>query len=137
MKLYFLIILSLLTLTACAPQSDVEEAKREIGRLKAENAQLKAQLAKKPTLPVHMALREAMMGPGYVAMFNTTVKSSIPVLVTVKSAALGTVKKFELHLNPNTTTELGHAEGAAIEDGDTIIIENNNYSAATLTANVK
>ena len=136
MKFYALLILSLLTLVACSPKSDVDEAKREAERLKAENAELKAQLAKKPAIPVSMSLRKAMMGPGYVAMFNTTVKSSVSVLVTVKSAALGTVKKFELHLNPNVTTELGHAEGAVIENGDTITVENNNYSSVTFTVNV-
>ena len=136
MKFYALLILSLLTLVACSPKSDVDEAKREAERLKAENAELKAQLAKKPEIPVSMSLRKAMMGPGYVAMFDTTVKSPVPVLVTVKSAALGTVKKFELHLNPNVTTELGHAEGAVIEKGDTITVENNNYSSVTFTVNV-
>lgn len=136
MKFYSLLILSFLTLAACSPKSDVDEAKREAERLKAENAELKAQLAKKPALPVSMSLRKAMMGPGYVAMFNTTVKSPVPVLVTVKSAALGTIKKFELHLKPNTTTELGHAEGAAIGKDDIVTIENNNYSSVTFTVNV-
>ena len=136
MKFYSLLTFSLLTLAACSPKSDVDQAKREAERLKAENAQLKAELAKKPVLPVKMSLRKAMMGPGYVAIFNTTVKNPVPVLVTVKSAALGTAKKFELHLNPNTPAELGHLEGAVIENGDSITLENNNYSSASFTVSV-
>ncbi len=136
MKFYHLLLVSLLALSACAPQSDLDEAKREIERLKVENEQLKAQLAKKPALPVTMSLRKAMMGPGHVAMFNTTVKSPVSVLVTVKSAALGTTKKFELHLSPSIPTELGYTDGAAIEQGDTITLENNNYSPATFVVNI-
>ncbi len=143
MKLKTLVVCSALLLTACAPKSDVDAAKKQIEQLQtqvaslqAENAQLKAQLAKKPELPVTMSLRKAMMGPGYVAVFNTTVKSPISVLAKLRSASLGTTKQFELHLNPNAATELGHVEGAVIENGDTITLENNNYSTATFTAKV-
>lgn len=151
MKSNYWFILLLLMLVACSPKSEVDQTKRVAESLKAENAELKAslkaekaenaelksQLAKKPALPVNMSLRKAMMGPGYVAKFSTTVKDSVPVIVTVKSAALGTTKRFELHLNPITTTELGHAEGATIEKGDTITIENNNFSPATFVVNVR
>jgi hypothetical protein len=137
MKGYCLLVLAVLFMAGCARRSELDEANREIGRLKAENAELQSQLAKKPQLPVTMSLRKAMLGPGLVAVFNTTVKASVPVLVTVKSAALGTLKKFELHLNSNLPTELGHAEGAAIEQGDTITLENNNYSLAAFVVNMK
>lgn len=138
-KVLFITALALSAI-ACAPKSEVDEAKRIIGELQAqvqalqaENQQLKAALAKKPELPVTMGLRKALTGPGYVAVFNTTVKSPVSVLATLKSAALGTTKQFELHLNPTSATELGYLEGATIEAGDTISLENSNYSTVTFT----
>lgn len=111
--------------------------KSQVQNLEGEGAQLKSELAKKPAPPVTLSLRQALIGPGYVAVFNTTVKSPVAVLATVKSAALGTAKKFELHLNPVGPTELGHLEGAVIERGDVIILENTNYSPAVFTITAK
>jgi len=143
-KAKVLLVCSALIISACAPQSDLDSAKKQINELRArlaalevENAKLKAQIAKKPELPVTMSLRKAVMGPGYVAVFNTTVKSPVTVLATLKSAALGTSKQFELRLNPTTATELGHLEGAVIERGDTITLENNNYSPIIFSVIVK
>lgn len=136
------LICSALLVTACAPKSDLDAAKKQIEELQAqitalsaENTHLKDQLAKKPELPVTLSLRKAVMGPGFVAAFNTTIKSPISVLVTIKSAALGTTKQLELHLNPTGPAEIGHLEGAIIEAGDTITLENSNYSSATFTVN--
>ncbi len=144
MRLKLLIACFALLLTACAPKSDLDAAKKQIEQLQTqvatlqtENTQLKAQLAKKPELPVTMSLRKAMMGPGLVAVFNTTVKSPVSALAIIHSASLGTTKQFELHLNPNVATELGHLEGAVIENGDTITLRNNNYSDVTFTVNTK
>ena len=77
-----------------------------------------------------------MMGPGNVAILNTTVKSNVPVLITLHSAALGTSKVFERHLDPSHPTELGHLEGAVIENGDTITIKNQNYSPVSFTVSL-
>jgi hypothetical protein len=100
-KIKMLLISSAILLSACAPKSELEAANNQIAELKntiaqlqAENSQLKAQVEKKPELPVNLSLRKAMMGPGFVAVFNTTVKSPVSVLATVNSAALGTSKKF-------------------------------------------
>lgn len=144
MRLKLLVVGFVLLLTACAPKSDLDAAKKQIeglqtqvAALQTENAHLKAQLERKPELPVTLSLRKAMMGPGLVAIFNTTVKSPVSVLATIHSVSLGTTKEFELHLNPNVATELGHLEGAVIENGDTITLRNNNYSDVTFTVNTK
>ena|SRR6266849_3959068 len=121
-------IVAVLSLVGCVPKSDLDAAQKQIAELQAQVQALKGELAKKPKLPVTMALRRAMLGPGYVAVFNTTIKSPVSVLATIKSKALSTTKKFELHLDPSTATELGYREGATIEAGDTITLENNNYS---------
>lgn len=140
-------VLSLL-FAACVSKSELEKAQTENNNLRAQVAQLQQQvtelqsklqetssqlstatseLARKPTIPVKISFRRALLGPGYVAVFNTTIKQDFPVLVTIKSKALGTSQKFRLSLSQATSTELGHSEGAPIEAGDEIIIENTNY----------
>jgi len=88
-----------------------------------------------PDLPVSVSFRNAMMGPGKVAVFNTTIKSPISVLVTVQSAALGTSKQFELHLDPTRPSELGHLEGVVIESGDVVTVVNKNYLPVSIRLN--
>lgn len=161
MKVISFLILSLFSLSACAPKSELDEANKKIAELQAQaaaaqaetvrlraeakaaknenqtlearNSQLQAKVDEKPNLPVTLSFRKAMMGPGYVAIFNTTIKAPVAVLVNLHSAALGTTKQFELHLDSTHPTELGHMEGAVIENGDTITVENQNYSPTRFT----
>ena len=147
-----------IALSACAPKSELDAAQKRVSELQAQvatlqsqltelqsqattaqaaNAQLKEQLEKKPALPVTVSFRKALAGPGYVAIFNTTVKSPVSVLATLKSIALGTSKSFELHLDPSVASERGHLEGIVIEQGDILTMENQNYSPVTVTVNVK
>ena len=88
-----------------------------------------------PELPVSVSSRAAMMGPGKVAIFNTTIKSPISVLVTIESAALGTTKQFELRLDPTKPSELGHLEGVVIESGDLITVKNQKYAPIKVRIN--
>lgn len=119
-----------------AAQSETEKTKAqaalEAQSLEAKAAQLQAKVNEKPEIPVSMSFRKALTGPGLVAVFTTTVKSAVPVLVTHKSSALGTTKQFELHLDPKLSKELGHLEGATISSGDSITIENQNFSPKTV-----
>jgi len=159
MKVMSLLVLVLLS--ACAPKSELDEANKKIAELQAQaaasqaetakiraeaeaakntnqnleaqNSQLQAKVDEKPELPVTLSFRKAIMGPGYVAIFNTTIKAPVAVLVNLHSAALGTTKQIELHLDSTHPTELGHMEGAVIENGDTITIENQNYSPISFT----
>lgn len=107
---------------------EAEVAKNENQNLEAKNSQLQAKVDEKPELPVTVSFRKAQMGPGGVAIFNTTIKSQVPILITVYSASLGTTKHFERQLAATHPTELGHMEGAALNNGDTITIANQNYS---------
>lgn len=85
----------------------------------------------KPELPVSVSYRKAMMGPGLVAIISTTIKQPVPVIATFSNPNLGTSKKMEIHLSASSSTEIGHAEGVILENGDTITIENKNYAPAT------
>lgn len=145
-------------LSACVPKSELEMARRQIATLQAElsaaktrldeaqenaatlnteNLRIKAELDTKPPFPVAVSFRKALSGPGYVAVPSTTIKSDVAVLATVQSNALGTSKRFELHLNPTAPYSLGHLEGAVIEPGDVITLENQDYSTATVVASTK
>ena len=165
MTRHLLLFSTLLCLCACGPSPELVAAKNTIAEQEARIASLQqesaaakaeiasltarldkmgneldkssAQLAKKPDLPISISVRKALTGPGLVAVFDTTIKSSLAVMVTVTSTALGTTKAFEVHLNPSGPTSLGHLEGAVIEPGDIITVENNNFSATTFTVPAK
>ena len=55
------------------------------------------------------------------------------ILMKLIRKSLGTTKQFEIHLESTHSTELGHMEGAVIENGDTITVENQNYSPVSFT----
>lgn len=140
-------------LSACVPRSELfaaqsenENLRAQVALLEKQNGELRAQvvsavegltaakerLARKPAMPVTVSLRRALLGSAYVAVFATTVKEDFPVLVTVKSTALGTSKQFRVQLNASGTSELGSIEGAAIDIDDEMLIENNKFEPASL-----
>ncbi len=90
------------------------------------------QLERKPALPVSVGLRKALIGGGYVAVFSTTVKQELPLLVTLRSKALGTAKQFQLRVPATGSVELGSREGAQIDPADEVQVENTNYEKAVL-----
>ena len=116
-------------------KTEAEVAKKQNQNLETQNSQLQAKLDEKPAIPVSVSFRPSLMGKGIVAVFNTTVKIPVAAIVQVHSASLGTTKQFELHLESRHATELGHLEGAFLENGDTITVENQNYSSITFTVN--
>jgi hypothetical protein len=149
-----LLIIPILLISACAQKSELLATQKQVAdltsklsaleasatavqsrviSLQAENDQLRASLNQKPTMPVSVAFRRALTGRGYVALFNTTVKSPVTILATVRSSALGTEKRFELHLDPSASYSLGHLEGAVLDPGDTIVMENRNYESSSVT----
>lgn len=155
-----LILVVALAFSACAPKSEVEKAQAESAELTKKVVQLERtnqeqrqridslesavklqlgklaaaqqQLERKPPMPVKVSLRKALLGGGYVAVFSTTIKQDFPVLVTVRSKALGTSKQFRVNLISTQTTDLGRNEGLHIEPEDEVFIENSNYENAIL-----
>ena len=82
-------------------------------------------------MPVKIGLRKALLGGGNIAAFSTTIKEDFPILVTVKSKALGTSKQFRLNLSASSATEVGASNGVQIDFEDEIIVENTNYRTST------
>lgn len=135
-----------LLLCGCVPKSELEKAQNDLAaaqgkiqalendlrRTQAELKTARATLAKKPALPVQVNFRKAAMGPGYVAIVSTTIKKDFPVLVRVASKAIGRTKEYRLDLSFTHPTEVGHAEGSPIEEGDEVEITNNDYEPLTI-----
>lgn len=90
-----------------------------------------AGFARAADLPVTMEYRKALTGPGYVLMFNTTVKEDFPALMTVTSAALGTQRRYEIFLSWRHKNQFGPLEGVKVFPGDDVTLENNNYSSVS------
>ena len=152
MRFAVTLILSLSLLAGCVPKSDLDAAQAANAELKnqvaAKDQQIAAnnqkiaelesrlsattrQLERKPAMPLRVGLRKALLGGGYIAVFSTTVKQELPLLVTLNSKALGTTKQFQLRVPESGTAELGSMEGALIDPSDEIVVENTNYEKAT------
>lgn len=160
MRFISILVFSLAT-AACVPKSDLEQAKNEIQGLNGKIVQLEqdnsdkakriddmeaalknvarkasameTELNRKPPVPVEAKLRQALFGGGYILVLSTTVKKDFPVLVTIRSKALGTVKQFRVNLTATTASELGLREGASIDPDDEVVLENTSYETATVT----
>ena len=131
---------------AAADAASVQIAmlKDEVAQLETQNSDLRAQvgkvsqgldaaqqqLARKPPMPVSVSLRKAFFGNSLVAVFSTTIKQDFPVLVTVHSPALNTTKQFRVQLNAQRPSELGVSDGAVIDYGDEMLIQNANFEPA-------
>jgi outer membrane murein-binding lipoprotein Lpp len=151
-----LLCLALVTgLAACVSKSELDAAQQQNTQLQTQVAELQkrvsdlegqlnaagsklaaaeSELSRLPTLPLKVSFRKAMMGNGLVAVFVTTNKESFPILVSVHSKALGNTQQFRLNMRPQYPTELGHIEGASIDAGDEITVENKSYESVSLVA---
>lgn len=131
MKIAVIILACTFALAACAPKSKLDAAQTRIAQLEQEVGQLRAQLARKPDLPITLGFRKALLGSGLVAVVETVEKKPLTILVTLDSAALGTKKSKEMRLNPTGINELSYSDGLTIEPGDTLTFENSNFTAVS------
>ena len=77
--------------------------------------------------PATVAFRKAMTGPGYVLVFNTTIKQDLPANLTVTSTSLGVTNNYTVNLTWKHPTQLGYKEGVTVYPGDHIELANNYY----------
>ena len=83
--------------------------------------------------PATAQYRKALTGPGYVVMVNTTIKEDFPAILTVKNAAIGTEKRYEIFLKWRHKNQYGPLEGVMIYGGAEITLGNNNYSVISFS----
>lgn len=109
-----------------------------------EAEQLKAQLAyketdfqtvaaAKPALPVVVGFRSSMLGKGLVAVIENSSDRELTVSVAVRNPSRSASKRFQLELDPGSTTHFGHLEGWQFASGDEVGLFNNEFGALRLT----
>lgn len=158
MKTRILAICVALAISGCAWKSDVDSAKAQLSdavktgdslrvqladanktiddlhlqlsALQSQNEQLSARLAIKPQIPIAYFIRRVLLSRNLVINFTTTVKEPVTVLVTIKKPSLGTVKQYELRIDPAVPAAL---RDALIESGDVVTVTNEKYSPMTFT----
>jgi len=79
-------------------------------------------------VPIKVAFRKALTGPGYVAVISTTVKEDFPVVLTIRSKQLNTENRYRVDLTWTADKEIGYMEAMPIDVGDTLRFSNVNYS---------
>jgi len=81
----------------------------------------------KPDLPIALAYRAAITGPGLVVSLKNTSNRSLAVLMTVANATTKQEKTFRLDISPQQTTEVGHLEGWTFASGDSVKVVHAEY----------
>ena len=82
----------------------------------------------KPTLPLSVKSRPAILGSGLVVVItNNSPGSQIPVLVTITSPKTNATTTKQVVINPKQSVEIGYAQGWAFSPGDKLKLFNNDY----------
>jgi hypothetical protein len=112
------------------------ESLREVEQLKAQLAYRESdyQVATtaKPALPVVVGFRSSMLGRGLVAVIENTSDRYLPVVLTVRNPTQSTAKRFNLELDPKSSTHFGHLEGWQFVSGDEVGLLNDEFGALKL-----
>lgn len=109
-----------------------EASKRQSQIIDEANKLLTA--ANQPELTVSLSFRPAMMGNGLVATIRNTSGETIAITADIKRPSSHQSKNFDLVLNGNTIKEIGHMEGWAFVDGDTLTLQQPNHKSKIFTA---
>jgi hypothetical protein len=114
-------------------RNQLTESLREIEQLKAQltykETDYQAAASFNPPLPVVISFRSSMLGRGLVAVIENTSDRYLTVVLSVRNPTLSTVKRFNLELDPRSSTDFGHFEGWQFASGDEVTVFNDDFSA--------
>jgi hypothetical protein len=117
-------------------RNQLTESLREVEQLKAQLAYKESdyQVATtaKPALPVVVGFRSSMLGRGLVAVIENTSDRYLPVVLTVRNPTQSIAKRFNLELDPKSSTHFGHLEGWQFAPGDEVGLLNDEFGALKL-----
>jgi hypothetical protein len=117
-------------------RNQLTESLREVEQLKAQLAyresDYQAAATAKPALPVVVGFRSSMLGRGLVAVIENTSERYLPVVLTVRNPTQSTAKRFNLELDPKSSTHFGHLEGWQFASGDEVGLLNDEFGALKL-----
>jgi hypothetical protein len=118
-------------------RNQLTDSLREIEQLKAQLAHTEtdyqAATSVKPALPVVVGFRSSMLGKGLVAVIENTSDRYLTVVLAVRNPTLSTVRRFQLTLDPRSSTDFGHLEGWQFASGDEVGIFNDEFGALKIT----
>lgn len=97
-----------------------EETRKEYEKVQAE-------YESRPELPVEISYREALLGPGLVAVFKNTSSRHLAVVATLYNPTLQKEESYRLDLSPEMSKVVGHSEGWAFASGDVIKLVHSEY----------
>lgn len=80
-----------------------------------------------PDLPVKVAFRGAMMGPGMVLQVKNTSERPLMAMVKLQNPTTHQEKSFRIDVDNKGMAELGHKEGWVLASGDTVELSNAAY----------
>ena len=89
--------------------------------------------AGKPSLPVKVMQRNALLAGGKVAVFTNTGNKTLSVLVVLENASFKERKRYDLVLSPGETKEIGGFEGWTVVPGETVRLTSDGYASASYT----
>lgn len=80
-----------------------------------------------PSMPVEVATRTAITGPGLVLVVKNTSKRHLSYMVKLTNPTTNQERAFRLDVGPDSAGEIGYKEGWTVASGDQINITNNDY----------
>ncbi len=118
-------------------RNQLTDSLREIEQLKAQLAyketDIQTAATAKPALPVVIGFRSSMLGKGLVAVIENTSDRYLTVVLAVRNPTLSLARRFELKLEPRSSTDFGHMEGWQFASGDEVGLFNDDFGALKLT----
>ena len=105
--------------------ASLRAANESLAASRAEVSRLLPLAAQARQMPVAVAKRKAMTGPGEVVVLENI--SHAPLRVSVTLAGGGQRKTFPLVLDPGRPAQIGHAEGWPVAVGDKVEVVSEGY----------
>jgi hypothetical protein len=96
-------------------------------------AQAAEAAARLPAMPVSIAYRKAVMGPGLVVIFKNQTQRSLSLSATFTNPTLHQQQTFRVDLAPMGSREVGHLEGWNFASGDTVKLAHADYKPMLIT----
>jgi len=117
-------------------RNKLTESLREVEQLKAQlsykETDFQTAVAAQPALPVVVGFRSSILGKGMVAIIENTSDRFLTVVLSVRNPTLSTVKRFNLELDPKSSTNFGHLQGWQFASGDEVAFFNDEFGALKL-----
>jgi hypothetical protein len=90
--------------------------------------------ANKPSLPVAISWRKALIGPGLVLHVHNKSDRQLSLLGVFENATLHNKRAFRIDVPAGGDTELGHLEGWVFSSGDSLQLSHADYRTWNLSA---